>query len=160
MSSGIRYNLIEKGPAGRRRGRNRQAAPPSLMNPRLPSLEARIEKIKQQIMALGDLRPGNLTQQYNVCGKPDCRCKANPPRKHGPYYQLSFTWKGNSSSHFVRQQDLAVVKHQLRNYRRLRQLLDRWMVLAMELSRLRLPQPSRRHSASKKRRKSRISSKT
>ena len=108
------------------------------MNLRPRSLEARIEKIKQQITALGDLRPGNLTKQYNVCGKPDCRCKATPPLKHGPYYQLSFTWKGNSKSQFVRRRDLAVVKKQLGNYRRLRQLLDRWMELAMELSRLRL----------------------
>ena len=130
------------------------------MNLRLRSLEARIDKIKQQIAALGDWRPGNLTQQYNVCGKPHCRCKATPPLKHGPYYQVSFTWKGNSKSHFVRQQDLAVVKKQLRNYRRLRQLLERWMALALELSRLRLQQPNRGRLAAKTPRKPRVSSKT
>ena len=131
------------------------------MNLRPQSLEARIDKIKQQITALGDLRPGNLTQQYNVCGKPDCRCKATPALKHGPYFQLSFTWKGKSKSHFVRQGDLAVVKEQLHNYRRLRQLLDRWMVLAMELSRLRLQQPCNRGRLSAKtRRRPRVSSQT
>lgn len=124
------------------------------------SLEARIEKIKQQIAALGDLRPGNLTKQYNVCGKPDCRCKATPPLKHGPYYQVSFTWRGNSKSQFVRRQDLAVVKQQLRNYRRLRQLLDRWMVLALELSRLRLQQPNPARPSTKTQRKPPVSSKT
>jgi len=134
--------------------------PLALMNLRPQSLEARIEEIKQQITTLGDLRPGNLTQQYNVCGKPDCRCKATPPIKHGPYYQLSFTWKGKSKSHFVRRQDLAVVKKQLRNYRRLRQLLDRWLVLAMELSRLRLEPPNRGLPSTKTRRKPRVSSKT
>lgn len=126
--------------------------------PRRRSLEARIEKIKQQISALGDLRPGNLTPQYNVCGKPDCRCKATPPVKHGPYYQVSFTWKGNSKSQFVRRQDLAVVQKQLHNYRRLRHLLDRWMVLALELSRLRLQQqPNRGRPSTKTRRKPRVS---
>jgi len=130
------------------------------MNLRPPSLEARIHKIKQQITALGDLRPGNLTQQYNVCGKPDCRCKATPPLKHGPYYQVSFTWKGKSKSQFVRRQDLAVVKKQLRNYRRLRQLLDRWLVLALELSRRRLEPSNPGRSSTKTRRKPRVSSKT
>ena len=131
------------------------------MQLRLHALEARIDKIKQQITILGDLRPGNLTKQYNVCGKPDCRCKATPPRKHGPYYQLSFTWKGKSKSQFVRRQDLAVVKKQLRNYRRLRQLLDRWLVLAMELSRGRLQQqPNRGRPSTKTRRKPRVSSQT
>ena len=48
-------------------------------------LETKIGKIKEEIMALGlELQPGVLTQQYNVCGSPGCRCKADPPHKHGP----------------------------------------------------------------------------
>ena len=109
------------------------------MNPRQPSLEARIETLKREIVRLGDLRPGKLSQQYNVCGKADCRCKADPPQKHGPYYQLSFTRKGKSSTQFVREEDLAVVRLQLRNYQRLQELIDRWITLGMELSRLTLP---------------------
>ena len=112
------------------------------MTRRPASLEARIEKLKQAIVRLGDLRPGKLSQQYNVCGKVDCRCKADPPQKHGPYYQLSFTRSGKSSTQFVRKEDLAVVRQQLRNYQRLRELIDRWIALGMELSRLRL-QPSK-----------------
>ena len=109
------------------------------MTRRQPSLEARIENLKQAIVRLGDLRPGKLSQQYNVCGKADCRCKADPPQKHGPYYQLSFTRNGKSSTQFVRKEDLAVVRQQLRNYQRLRELIDRWIALGMELSRLKLP---------------------
>ena len=115
------------------------------MNRQAASLEARIETIKQAIVRLGDLRPGKLSQQYNVCGKADCRCKANPPQKHGPYYQLSFTRNGKSSTQFVRKEDLARVRQQLKNYQRLRELIDRWITLGMELSRLRL-QPSSERS--------------
>jgi hypothetical protein len=109
------------------------------MNRRPSSLEARIETLKQAIVRLGDLRPGKLSQPYNVCGKADCRCKADPPQKHGPYYQLSFTRSGKSSTQFVRKEDLAVVRLQLRNYQRLQELIDRWITLGMELSRLKLP---------------------
>jgi hypothetical protein len=56
-----------------------------------------IERVKVKLAALGDLRPGSLSTQYNVCGTPGCRCKATPPEKHGPYYQVSFTRKGKSS---------------------------------------------------------------
>src|SRR5881396_704787 len=112
------------------------------MNQRLPSLKTRIEQLKQEIVGLGDLRPGKLSQQYNVCGKADCRCKADPPQKHGPYYQVSFTRNGKSSTQFVREEDLAVVRQQLSNYQRLRELIDRWITLGMELSRLKL-QPSK-----------------
>jgi uncharacterized protein DUF6788 len=80
------------------------------------ALEARIAKIKQEITSLGtDLLPGILTQQYNVCGKAGCRCKAHPPQKHGPYYQLSFTRKRKNSTQFVRGQDLPLVRQQVRN---------------------------------------------
>jgi uncharacterized protein DUF6788 len=114
------------------------------MNQRQQSLEARIDQLKQAVLGLGDLRPGKLSQQYNVCGKAECRCKADPPQKHGPYYQVSFTRNGKSSSQFVRKEDLAVVRRQLRNYQRLRELIDRWIALGMELSRLRLQQSSER----------------
>jgi len=111
-----------------------------IMSSRSESIDERIQKIKQRIAALGDLRPGAISQQYNVCGNPGCRCKATPPIKHGPYYQLSFTWKGKSSTRFVRVEELSQVEKQLDNYRRLRELVDEWIRLAAELSDLRLHQ--------------------
>src|SRR5437899_9827249 len=120
------------------------------------SLEKRIQIIKQQISKLGDLRPGALSKQYNICGNPNCRCKADPPVKHGPYYQISFTRHGNSSSQFVREEDLAEVQQQLENYRQLRQLVDEWITLSAELSGLRLREKRRASNDEIKRRKSRI----
>jgi len=124
------------------------------------SLETKIGKIKEEIMALGlELQPGVLTQQYNVCGSPGCRCKANPPQKHGPYYQLSFTRKGKSRTQFVRRHELDLVQEHVRNYQRLKKLTDRWLALGMALSRLRLRQDreSRNVSERNSRAKPRIS---
>ena len=104
----------------------------------MQGLERRIERVKRELAALGDLRPGSLSQQYNVCGVAGCRCKASPPKKHGPYHQLSFTRKGKASSRFVRGDEVAIVKRQLRTYARLRALVDEWIDLGMELSTLRL----------------------
>ena len=101
-------------------------------------LEQRIQKIKKRIAALGDLRPGVISQQFNVCGNPGCRCKATPPIKHGPYYQLSFTWKGKSSTRSIRDAEIHQVEKQLENYRRLRELVDEWIRLAADLADLRL----------------------
>ena len=97
-----------------------------------------IERVKGQLAALGDLRPGSLSTQYNVCGTPGCRCKASPPEKHGPYYQVSFTRKGKSSSKFVRKEDLATIRRELKNYEVMKTLMDRWIEMATELSNLRL----------------------
>jgi hypothetical protein len=102
------------------------------------SLKSRIEQIKGQLSALGNFRPGSLSQQYNVCGKPDCRCKATPPKKHGPYYQLSYSWKGRSKTQFIRRNEVAATREQLQNYRRLRKLVDQWVELELELALLKL----------------------
>lgn len=105
-------------------------------------LERQIERIKRELAQLGELRPGSLSTQYNVCGSPGCRCKADPPRKHGPYYQISYTRKSKSSSRFVRKEDLPAVRRQLKNYQRLKALVVRWVDLAAELSTLRLSKKS------------------
>ena len=97
-----------------------------------------IERVKGQLAALGDLRPGSLSTQYNVYGTPGCRCKATPPEKHGPYDQVSFTRKGKSSSKFVRKEDLNTVRRELKNYEVMKTLVDRWIDLATELSNIRL----------------------
>ncbi|MFH1345376.1 MAG: DUF6788 family protein [Pseudomonadota bacterium] len=113
---------------------------PLLMRIQRRSLEARIEKIKDDIAALGDVHPGALSRQFNICGNPRCRCKADPPTKHGPYYQVSYTWHRKSTSLFIRQENVDEVKKQLRNYHRLRKLVDRWVTLAIELAHLRRQQ--------------------
>jgi hypothetical protein len=125
------------------------------MSARQLYLEKRIDRIKEKIATLGDLRPGALSEQYNVCGNPRCRCKATPPQKHGPYFQLSYTWEGKSTSQFVPKDSVPQVKQQLRNYRRLRELVDQWITLAMELSRLKSNPPAlpREGKSTKKSRK-------
>lgn len=102
------------------------------------TLEKQIEETKKTLVALGDMRPGSLSKQYNVCGKPGCSCKADPPKKHGPYYQVSYTRKGKSSSKFVKKEDLPEVRKQIKNYEKMKLLADRWIDLATELSNLRI----------------------
>ena len=101
-------------------------------------LEDQISKVKEELVSLGRLRPGSLSKQYNVCGKPDCRCKDTPPRKHGPYYQLSYSRRGKSTTRFVRRGHITVIKDELRNYKRLQKLLDKWIELEMQLSEIRM----------------------
>jgi hypothetical protein len=106
------------------------------------TLQRQIDKVKRDLGALGDLRPGSLSTQYNVCGSPGCRCKADPPVKHGPYYQVSYTRNGKSSTKFVKKEDLPEVRKQLKNYQCMKLLMEKWIDLAMELSILRLAKKS------------------
>jgi hypothetical protein len=104
------------------------------------ALEGRIQRIKSKLTELGELRPGVLSEQYNVCGTPGCRCKATPPERHGPYYQLSWSRKRKSATRFVRRPELRAVRAQLRNYRRLQQLIDEWVEASIEICELKRKQ--------------------
>ena len=120
------------------------------MNSRVRVLQRQIDKIKRDLVQLDSLRFGSLSKQYNVCSTPGCHCKTSPSHKHGPYYQISYTRKGKSSTRSVKREDLPEVKKQIRNYARLRDLVERWVDLATELSELQLqqrrqePKPERR----------------
>jgi hypothetical protein len=95
-------------------------------------IQQRIAKLQQQMLALGPLHPGSISEQYNVCGTPGCRCKdAKDPQKHGPYYQLSFTWRGKSSTRFVRPEQIEQTREKVANYKRLRELTSEWVELAV-----------------------------
>ena len=108
------------------------------MKKQIRALGKRIEAIKNKLAALGDMRPGSLSKQYNVCGNPACRCKdPDNPKKHGPYHQLSYTHKGRSKSEFVKKEDLAEVKNQVKNYQQFKKLTGEWIDLSVELAKLR-----------------------
>jgi len=89
----------------------------------MPDDFARIRRIKDALSRLGPILRGSLSTQWNVCGKPGCRCKdPKKPRKHGPYYQLSFTIDGKSSSVFVKKDDLKALRECIKRYKRFRAL--------------------------------------
>ena len=97
-----------------------------------------MNRIKGELLELGDIRPGSLSEQYNVCGNPTCRCK-NPknPQKHGPYYQLSYTHKGRSTTEFVRKEDVTETREQLKNYKTFKKLIEDWVDLSVKIGKLR-----------------------
>ena len=102
----------------------------------LSRVQRRLAQLQRQLLALGPLHPGSISEQYNVCGQPGCRCKdPHQPQKHGPYYQLSFTWRGKSSTRFLRPEQVEPMRQKVANYKRLRELMNEWVSLGVELER-------------------------
>lgn len=86
--------------------------------------ESTIKRLKREILSLGPMLPGSISKQYNVCGKAGCKCKRTKnPVKHGPYYQLSFTLAGKSSSFFIKQKDLSEVRRRIERFKVFKQLI-------------------------------------
>jgi len=40
--------------------------------------------------------PGTLARRFMRCGKKNCRCKADPPALHGPYFRWTQTVAGKT----------------------------------------------------------------
>ena len=98
--------------------------------------EARIAQIKGQLQTLGPMRPGSVSRQFRVCGRPNCRCvDPNHPRLHGPYYQVNYMYAGKKGAYYVQPDDLRNVRVELANYKKFRRLTTQWVGLTVKIAR-------------------------
>ena len=101
-------------------------------------LESKVKETKRRFLRVGLMHPGSMRPQYNVCGNPSCRCKDKTnPVKHGPYYNLSFTFKGKNSTKFIREGLVENFKQYVANYRDFRNSIEILLELHMKLIELR-----------------------
>ena len=101
------------------------------------TLRKQIGEVQERIGELGPIHPGSVSEQYQVCGKPGCKC-ADPenPRRHGPYGKLSYVHRGKAACRFVRADIREEINQRTWNYRELRKLIDEWIELSIQLARI------------------------
>ena len=105
----------------------------------LKKMEQRVDKIKSLLQKIGEMRPGSVNKQFTVCGKPTCACQdPKKPKKHGPYYQLSFVHNGKSTTQFIQKELLHTVTQQLANYKKFKALTAEWVDLALTITKEKL----------------------
>jgi hypothetical protein len=92
----------------------------------LERIGERIRKVKQELLALGPMRPGSITRQYRL-----------PKQKKRPFYQISYTHRMRSRSEYVRPENVVALRRETANFRRFKKLIDRWVDLALTESQLR-----------------------
>ena len=67
--------------------------------------------------------PGSLASRFMRCGKPNCRCKAEPPVLHGPYLHWTRTVAGKTVTRTLTPEQAERYQPWFDNARRLRELL-------------------------------------
>jgi len=105
----------------------------------IQKIENRIIGVKQELLKIGEMRPGSLSKQYSACQKQGCKC-VDPvnPKKHGPFHQLSYSHRGKSTTQFIRPQFVAEVRRQIMAYKKFRKLTDEWVTLSLELAKTKM----------------------
>ena len=105
----------------------------------LKTMVRRVEKIKNQLSGIGEMRPGSINEQFTVCGKPGCVCQdPKKPKKHGPYYQLSYVHQGKSTTQFIQKELVSTVERQLKNFKIFKRLTAEWVHLALAIAKEKL----------------------
>lgn len=67
--------------------------------------------------------PGTLARRFMRCGKTNCRCKADPPVLHGPYWHWTRTIAGKTQSRTLTEEQAQRYQPWFDNARSLRELL-------------------------------------
>ncbi|MCP4134385.1 MAG: hypothetical protein GY754_25655 [bacterium] len=95
-----------------------------------------LTNLLNQLQSLGPIMPGKITEQYNVCGTPNCKCKRGKnPIKHGPYYQLSFTFNGKGRTLRIPKDKVDEINERNENYQKFKQLMNDFVELSIQQTR-------------------------
>ena len=87
-----------------------------------PCLQSHLEKLQQlttQLSKIGFILPGTVYSRYMPFGKAGCRCQANPPQLHGPYWEWSRSLAGRTISRRLSQPQVRLYQEWIANRRRL-----------------------------------------
>lgn len=93
------------------------------MASRLERYERDYRALTAQLTEIGFISPGSLVARTTSCGKPGCRCQADPPRRHGPYYQWSRAVAGKTVSRRLDEHQAELYRSWIANRRRLEGLI-------------------------------------
>ena len=99
-----------------------------------PAQRAALDKITAELAAAaGPALPGTLTVRAYACGKPGCRCHADPPRLHGPYAEWTRKIGGKTITRRLTPAELADYQPLFDNAKKLRTLLTELQDLTLEI---------------------------
>ena len=93
----------------------------------LLKIEKQIDKIKQDLLDIGEMRPGSLTKQYR-----------NAKEKKWGFYQLSYTYKMKSKTEYIRAPHVDDLKKQINTYKKFKTLIEMWIDLSIKHSKIKM----------------------
>ena len=78
------------------------------------------------------LLPGSLSTARSTCGKPNCACKAKPPKLHGPYYRWTGFLQGKRTTKTLTLEQARECRKRLANYRALQKQIRQLLRQALQ----------------------------
>jgi hypothetical protein len=99
-----------------------------------PEHRAEARRIASELAAIarsGLVLPGSIAERHTRCGRPNCACHADPPRRHGPYFQWTRKFANKTVGRYLSAEQRDDYQIWLDNDRRVRELLGRLEALGV-----------------------------
>lgn len=110
-----------------------------------PSIESSIQRLEQRHRALlarlvdiGLVLRGSIGLHLNRCGNPTCRCKADPPVLHGPYFKWTRKVAGKTVNATLTPEQAARLKDWNRNMRKIDRIVQLLQAIGLRAATLML----------------------
>ena len=98
-----------------------------------PAQRAARDRIAAELARADLALPGTLTVRAYACGKPGCRCHADPPRLHGPYAEWTRKIDGKTVTRRLTEAQLTAWQPLFDNAKKIRALLAELQDLTLEI---------------------------
>ena len=102
------------------------------MSDPLKPLHQRHHELAQQLAQIGPVLKGSVVQRFMPCGKPNCRCQADPPQLHGPYWQWSTARNGKTLTRRLAPDQVPLYLEWIDNRKRLEAILAKMYDLSQQ----------------------------
>lgn len=102
----------------------------------LERLEERHRALLAELTGIGLVLRGSIAQRLNRCGNPTCRCKADPPQLHGPYYVWTRKVAAKTVAAVLSPKHAARCKQWSRNMRKLDRIVGELQALGLQAAAL------------------------
>ena len=103
---------------------------------RLADYERRHRELAAQIAEIGLVAVGSVTRRFTRCTSAGCRCNADPPTPHGPYWQWTAKVNGKTVTRRLTEREAKLYQEWIANDRRIRALLDQMRTVAAKAAEL------------------------
>lgn len=91
-------------------------------------------RIAVELGSVGFALPGTVLERRIRCGKRGCRCGADSPQLHGPYYQWTRKLRGKTQTRLLSGAQMARYASWFKNAQRIRSLTSELEALSLDIA--------------------------
>jgi hypothetical protein len=92
-----------------------------------------LRRISAELAKVGPVLPGSVLRRFTRCGRPGCKCMADPPEPHGPYWSWTRKVRAKTTTRYFSEEQYEDYRVMFDNAKRLRSLCEQLESVTLEI---------------------------